>query len=78
MPKVTQDGEFTFIIHTRELPFEPPHVHVWFGGDEVRKTWEELHGPLESVFKRDTIQLQGGSMLYSNLPLPLGEGWGEG
>ncbi|MFO7893958.1 MAG: DUF4160 domain-containing protein [Longimicrobiales bacterium] len=24
------------MIHTRELPFEPPHVHVRFDGDEVR------------------------------------------
>lgn len=36
MPTVVQDGEFAFIIHTRELPFEPPHVHVRFGGEEVR------------------------------------------
>jgi hypothetical protein len=36
MPTVAQDGRFSFIIHTRELPFEPPHVHVVFGGDEVR------------------------------------------
>lgn len=33
---VARDGEFSFIIHTRELPFEPPHMHVSFGGDEVR------------------------------------------
>ena len=36
MPTIVREGEFTFIIHTRELPFEPPHVHVSFGGDEVR------------------------------------------
>ncbi|MFB6285728.1 MAG: DUF4160 domain-containing protein [Candidatus Bipolaricaulia bacterium] len=36
MPTVARDGEFAFIVHTRELPFEPPHVHVVFGGDEVR------------------------------------------
>jgi hypothetical protein len=36
VPTVVQDRGFTFIIHTRELPFEPPHVHVLFGGDEVR------------------------------------------
>jgi len=36
MPTVVTDGEFTFIVHTRELPYEPPHVHVRFGGDEVR------------------------------------------
>lgn len=36
MPTVVRDGEFAFIIHTRELPFEPPHVHVRFGADELR------------------------------------------
>jgi len=36
LPVVVREGAFTFIIHTRELPFEPPHVHVRFGGDEVR------------------------------------------
>jgi len=36
MPTVAQEGEFRFVIHTRELPFEPPHVHVRFGDGEVR------------------------------------------
>ena len=36
MPTVARDGEFAFVIHTRELPFEPPHVHVWFSGAEIR------------------------------------------
>jgi hypothetical protein len=36
MPTVARDGEFRFIVHTDELPFEPPHVHVRFGGQEVR------------------------------------------
>jgi hypothetical protein len=36
MPTVVRDGEFEFAIHTRELPFEPPHVHVWFEGKDVR------------------------------------------
>lgn len=47
MPTVVQDGEFTFAVHTRELPFEPPHVHVRFGGEEVRdraRGWH-FHGP---------------------------------
>lgn len=35
MPTIAQDGEFSFIIHTLELPYEPPHVHVRFS-DEVR------------------------------------------
>lgn len=36
MPTVVREGDFSFIIHTLELPFEPPHVHVAFGGEEVR------------------------------------------
>ncbi len=36
MPTVAQEGEFEFIVHTREQRFEPPHVHVRFGGKEVR------------------------------------------
>jgi hypothetical protein len=36
VPTVARDGEFAFIVHTRELPFEPPHVHTIFGGDEIR------------------------------------------
>ena len=36
MPTVVREGEFSFIVHTREFPFEPPHVHVSFGGEEVR------------------------------------------
>lgn len=41
MPTVAREGPFEFIIHPRELPYEPPHVHVRFGGDEVRI---ELYG----------------------------------
>jgi len=36
MPTVIQEGAFSFIVHSRELPFEPPHVHVRFADDEVR------------------------------------------
>lgn len=36
MPTVAREKGFEFIVHTRELPFEPPHVHVRFGDDEVR------------------------------------------
>jgi hypothetical protein len=35
-PTVVRDGEFTFEVHTRELPYEAPHVHVEFGDAEVR------------------------------------------
>ena len=36
MPTVVRERGLEFIVHTRELPFEPPHVHVRFGEDEVR------------------------------------------
>jgi hypothetical protein len=36
MPTVVREKGYEFIVHTRELPFEPPHVHVRFGDDEVR------------------------------------------
>jgi len=36
MPTVIEEGEYKFIIHTHELPYEPPHVHVRFDGEEIR------------------------------------------
>jgi hypothetical protein len=37
MPTVAREGEFAFVVHTREFPFEPSHVHVRLGdGTEVR------------------------------------------
>ncbi len=36
MPTVVREKGLEFIVHPRELPFEPPHVHVRFGEDEVR------------------------------------------
>ena len=36
MPTVAREGGFSFVVHSRELPFEPPHVHVLFGDDEIR------------------------------------------
>jgi hypothetical protein len=33
---VAREGEFVFVVHARELPYEPPHVHVEFGDEEVR------------------------------------------
>ena len=35
-PTLTRNGEFTFEVHTRELPYEAPHVHVEFGDSELR------------------------------------------
>lgn len=36
MPTVAREEEFCFVVHTNELPFEPPHVHVRFSDGEVR------------------------------------------
>lgn len=36
MPTIVEEGKYKFIIHTHELPYEPPHVHVRFEGEEVR------------------------------------------
>jgi hypothetical protein len=35
-PIVVREGELVFLIHPREYPFEPAHVHVIGGGSEVR------------------------------------------
>ncbi|MCK4392745.1 DUF4160 domain-containing protein [Candidatus Bipolaricaulota bacterium] len=36
MPTVAREGEFEFRVYTREAVYEPPHVHVTFGGAQVR------------------------------------------
>lgn len=35
MPTVARDGPFEFKVYPRESEFEPPHVHVWFGNEDV-------------------------------------------
>jgi len=35
MPTVATDGQFRFVVNTRENDFEPPHVHVWVGNEDV-------------------------------------------
>lgn len=42
MPTVATEGPFTFKIYTREQSFEPPHVHVWMGNENVCRI--ELNG----------------------------------
>jgi len=42
MPTVVIEGQFRFVVNTRENLFEPPHVHVWVGGDDVCRI--ELNG----------------------------------
>jgi hypothetical protein len=34
MPTVVEIGGYRFKINTRENLFEPPHVHVWVGGED--------------------------------------------
>jgi hypothetical protein len=36
MPRVATEGGIEFVVHLREQSFEPPHVHVFYGGMEVR------------------------------------------
>ncbi len=42
MPTVAEEGQFRFVIYTREKEFEPPHVHVWVGNEDVCRI--ELNG----------------------------------
>ncbi len=37
MPTVATEGQFKFVINTRENEFEPPHVHVWIGKEDWRR-----------------------------------------
>lgn len=42
MPTIAEVGQFRFVINTRENRFEPPHVHVWIGNDDICRL--ELNG----------------------------------
>ena len=42
MPTVAVEGQFRFVVNTRENRFEPPHVHVWVGNEDVCRI--ELNG----------------------------------
>ena len=42
MPTVVREGQFRFVVNTRENDFEPPHVHVWVGNEDVCRI--ELNG----------------------------------
>jgi len=35
MPTVIEEGPFRFVIYTRENEFEPPHIHVWIGNENI-------------------------------------------
>ena len=35
MPTVAVEGQFRFVVNTRENSFEPPHVHVWVSNEDV-------------------------------------------
>lgn len=35
MPTVISEGRFQFKIYTRELEYEPPHVHVFIGREDA-------------------------------------------
>lgn len=36
MPTVAREGVFEFRVYAHEAAYEPPHVHVVFGGEQVR------------------------------------------
>ncbi len=42
MPTVAEEGQYRFVIYPREQRFEPPHVHVWIGNEDVCRL--ELNG----------------------------------
>ncbi len=44
MPTVATEGGYEFRVYPRENPFEPPHVHVWLGNEDVCRI--ELNGGL--------------------------------
>ena len=35
MPTVATEGQFRFVVNTRENDFGPPHVHIWAGNEDV-------------------------------------------
>ena len=35
MPTVAREGQFRFVVNTRENEFEPPHTHIWSGNEDV-------------------------------------------
>ncbi len=35
MPTVAKEGQFRFVVNPQENKFEPPHVHVWVGNEDV-------------------------------------------
>ena len=42
MPTVVIEGQFRFVVNTRENRFEPPYAHVWVANEDV--CWIELNG----------------------------------
>ena len=42
MPTIATDGKIRFMVNSRENEFEPPHVHVWIGSEDVCRI--ELNG----------------------------------
>ena len=35
MPTVAREAQFRFVVNTRQNEFEPPHVHVWAGNEDM-------------------------------------------
>jgi len=56
MPTVAVEGQFRFVVNTRENSFEPPHVHVWVGNEDICRI--ELNG---GVFMENPLQVPSGT-----------------
>jgi hypothetical protein len=42
VPVVAREGPFEFKVYPRENDFEPPHVHIWMGNEDLCRI--ELNG----------------------------------
>lgn len=71
-PIVVMEGRFRFVVNTRENSFEPPHVHVWVGSEEVCRI--ELNG---GSFMEDPPSGSYGDMMkaYARHAEEIGKAW---
>jgi hypothetical protein len=35
MPTIFEEGHIRFFLNTHEKTYEPPHIHVWIGKEDV-------------------------------------------
>ena len=65
MPTVATEVQFRFVVNTRENEFEPPHVHVWVGNEDVCRvsstasgSWTSRRPATTAVSSTDTEDMQ--------------------